>query len=208
MSRKHRHRENKVKKMHTIIGGYEQVLDDLGSIPQVRSVITGVISPHKSEREEMTFQYFTNSGLKLLAKTTEAIQEVFVVCEDKHKQRVLEELRARGHLKEKVKKMKKGKWKSANRHQTAHLNRDPLDHYRAGKGDLPKDKPTTLKDMLNPEMLKKLQERSNEMKEQERIREEQRRQAEIARREKEQKELDNNFEYLLNNSNLDWRKFK
>ncbi|TCP55641.1 putative metal-binding protein DUF2103 [Tumebacillus sp. BK434] len=207
MSRKHRHRENKVKKMHTIIGGYEKVLEELGAIPQVRSVITGVISPHKSETEELTFQYFTDTGLKLLAKTTEAIQEIFIVCEDSDKQRVLEELRARGHLKEKVKKMKKGKSKPKNSGQSA-AQRDPLDNYRVGKGDLPKEKGTTLKDMLNPEMLKKLQAKSSEMKEQERAQDEQRRQAEISRREKEQKALENNFEYLLKNSKQNWKDFK
>ncbi|ARU61654.1 hypothetical protein CBW65_11975 [Tumebacillus avium] len=207
MSRKHRHRENKVKKMHTIIGGYEKVLEELGTIPQVRSVITGVISPHKSEREELTFQYFTDTGLKLLAKTTEAIQEIFIVCEDSDKQRVLEELRTRGHLKEKVKKMKKGKSKSKSSGQNAG-QRDPLDNYRVGKGDMPKEKGTTLKDMLNPEMLKKLQEKSSEMKEQERVQQDQRRQAEVTRREKEQKELENNFEYLLKQSKQNWKDFK
>ncbi|ASS76365.1 hypothetical protein CIG75_16340 [Tumebacillus algifaecis] len=207
MSRKHRHRENKVKKMHTIIGGYEKVLEDLGTIEQVRSVITGVISPHKSEQEEMTFQYFTDSGLKLLAKTTEAIQEIFIVCEDGDKQRVLDELRTRGHLKEKVKKMKKGKSKGSNKQQNAQ-QRDPLDNYRVGKNDMPKEKGTTLKDLLNPEMLKQLQEKSSEMKAQERAQEDQRRQAEVTRREKEQKELDNNFEYLLNNSKQDWKQYK
>ncbi|MFD2171761.1 YqkE family protein [Tumebacillus lipolyticus] len=207
MSRQHRHRENKVKKMHTIIGGYEKVLEELGKIPQVRSVITGVISPHKSEQEELTFQYFTDAGLKLLAKTTEAIQEIFIVCVEEDKQQVLAELRTRGHLKEKVKKMKKGKSKGSNKQQQSQ-QRDPLANYRVGKNDLPKEKGTTLKDMLNPEMLQKLQAKSSEMKEQERIQEETRRQTEIARREKEQKELENNFEYLLNNTKQDWKKFK
>jgi DNA polymerase III alpha subunit (gram-positive type) len=170
MSRKHRHRDHKVKKMHTIIGEYAKMLDDIGTIPEVQSVITGVISPHKSEHEEMTFQYFTDQGLKLLAKTTEAVQEVFVVTDQK--QRVLEELYSRGLLQERMKK------------------------------------PTTLKDLLSPEMLAMLQNASSELKEQERVAQEKKRKAEMERREKEQKELENQFEYLLNHSKLDWREFK
>jgi hypothetical protein len=70
------------------------------------------------------------------------------------------------------------------------------------------DKPATLKDLLSADVLDKLEAQADEIKaEEERRREEQRIQAEEARR-AEQKRLDNNFEHLLKNSSLDWRKFK
>lgn len=205
MSRKHRHRDNKVKKMHTIIGDYAEVLDDLATIPEIQAVITGVISPNKSEFAELTFQYFTDSGLKLLAKTTEAVQEIFITT--KQKQEVLEELRKRGHLQERMKRMKKGK--PTTKKQSGIAGNTPRHDTRYNQSDLPKEaKPSTLKDMLNPDMLAKLQAQSAELKEQERVTQENKRNAEIDRRAREQKELENNFEYLLNNSKMDWKQFK
>ncbi|GAX90231.1 YqkE family protein [Effusibacillus lacus] len=71
-----------------------------------------------------------------------------------------------------------------------------------------KEKPATLKDLLNPDVLAKLKTRQAEMEAEEaRKREEKRRQEEEARK-AEQKRLENDFEYLLNNSKQDWRKFK
>ncbi|WP_223067745.1 YqkE family protein [Paenibacillus caui] len=70
------------------------------------------------------------------------------------------------------------------------------------------DKPATLKDLLNPEIVGKLKEQAAEMKQaEEKRKEELREQAEEARR-KERKRLENDFEYLLNNSSQDWKKFK
>lgn len=70
------------------------------------------------------------------------------------------------------------------------------------------DKPATLKDLLNPEIVGKLKEQASEMKrEEEQRKEEIRKQAETARKQ-EQKRLESNFEYLLNNSTQDWKKFK
>lgn len=70
------------------------------------------------------------------------------------------------------------------------------------------DKPSTLKDLLSPEVVDRLKAQAAELKSQEEQRkEESRKQAEEARR-IEQKQLENNFEYLLKNSGLDWRKYK
>lgn len=70
------------------------------------------------------------------------------------------------------------------------------------------EKPATLKDLLSSEVLDKLKAQAKELKVQEDNRKEvERQKAEEARR-AEQKKLDNNFEYLLNNSSMDWRKYK
>ncbi|CAH1221572.1 hypothetical protein PAECIP111893_04730 [Paenibacillus plantiphilus] len=70
------------------------------------------------------------------------------------------------------------------------------------------DKPATLKDLLSPDVLSKLKAQADELSAaEERQLEEQRKQAEEERK-AEQKRLDNNFEYLLNNSSSDWRKYK
>jgi hypothetical protein len=68
------------------------------------------------------------------------------------------------------------------------------------------DKPATLKDLLNPEIVQKLKAQSDEMKAAEnKKREDAAKQASDARK-AEQKRLENDFEYLLNNSTLKMRK--
>lgn len=70
------------------------------------------------------------------------------------------------------------------------------------------DKPATLKDLLNPDIIKKLQAQTDEMKAAEAAElEKVRLQAEAAKQ-AEQKRLENDFEYLLKNSSMDWRKNK
>lgn len=70
------------------------------------------------------------------------------------------------------------------------------------------DKPATLKDLLNADVVSKLKAQAEQMKaEEEALRLAQRQREEEARK-AEKKRLENDFEYLLNNSKLDWRKHK
>lgn len=70
------------------------------------------------------------------------------------------------------------------------------------------ESPATLKDRLSPEVLEKLkmQEEVLQKEEQER-RQEKKKQAEASRR-AEQERRENDFEFLLNHSELDWHKYK
>lgn len=70
------------------------------------------------------------------------------------------------------------------------------------------DKPATLKDLLSPEVLDKLKAQANEAKAEQEKRQEEERTRAIEARKAEQKRLENDFEYLLNNSSLDWKKHK
>src|SRR5437899_11427555 len=70
------------------------------------------------------------------------------------------------------------------------------------------DNPATLKDLLNPDIIKKMQAQTDELKAAEAAEKEKVRiQAEEAKK-AEQKRLENDFEYLLKNSSMDWRKNK
>jgi len=70
------------------------------------------------------------------------------------------------------------------------------------------DQPATLKDLLNPDTINRLKAQSEELKAaEERSKEERRLQAEQERK-AEQHRRDNDFEHLLNDSSLDWRKYK
>ncbi|MDF2726383.1 MAG: hypothetical protein K0Q59_6061 [Paenibacillus sp.] len=70
------------------------------------------------------------------------------------------------------------------------------------------DKPATLKELLNPAVVEKLKAASDAMKAEEQQRKEEKRKQEEVARKAEQKRLDNDFGHLLNNSKLDWHKYK
>ena len=90
-----------------------------------------------------------------------------------------------------------GKKKTSGRHHQQH----PV---AAGKESLS----PTIKDMLSAEMVSRLKAQAEDMRAAEaRQREEERRQAEEKRRQ-EQKQLENDFSYLLSQSDMDWRKHK
>lgn len=92
---------------------------------------------------------------------------------------------------------KKDKYRAANAHGSSHGSSQAASNKE--------DKPATLKELLRPDMLEKLQAAGQALKSAEEQRKEDlRKQAEEARI-AEQKRLDNDFEHLLNNSKLDWR---
>jgi len=90
----HRYRQNKIKREHTIIDGILPVLEAIAQHPHVHGITPGRINKRSSSRNAtVTVQYRTEAGLKLLARTTTAVQEVFVVTD--HPDQVLEDLIAR-----------------------------------------------------------------------------------------------------------------
>ncbi|QHT61547.1 YqkE family protein [Paenibacillus lycopersici] len=70
------------------------------------------------------------------------------------------------------------------------------------------EKAATLKDLLRPDVLDKLKATAQDLKSAEEKRREDLRQQQEEARKAEQKRLDNDFEYLLNNSKMDWRSNK
>ncbi|GAA0137378.1 hypothetical protein YSY43_42190 [Paenibacillus sp. YSY-4.3] len=70
------------------------------------------------------------------------------------------------------------------------------------------DKPATLKDLLGADTISKLKEQAANLKQEEEERKAAARQQAEEARKAEQKKLESNFEYLLNNSDMDWHKYK
>lgn len=68
------------------------------------------------------------------------------------------------------------------------------------------DKPATLGDLLNQDVMEKLKAQKQQLKEEE----EQKKQAELQRKKEEQRlrEKNKSFEELLSESEMDWKKFK
>lgn len=70
------------------------------------------------------------------------------------------------------------------------------------------EKPATLKDLLRADVLDKLKQQANELQAAEDQRKEAARKQAEAERKAEQKRRDNDFAYLLEHSEQDWKKFK
>ncbi|TJY43923.1 DUF3886 domain-containing protein [Cohnella pontilimi] len=78
----------------------------------------------------------------------------------------------------------------------------------SGRKPPSEDKPATLQEVLGTDTVAQLKARAEALKAEEaQKREEQRKLAE-QERQAEQKQLENDFEYLLNNSKQDWKSFK
>jgi len=71
-----------------------------------------------------------------------------------------------------------------------------------------KDSPITLKELLGADVLGKLRAQSDELKQQEAGRREEARRQEEERKKQEQKARENDFAYLLENSDQSWGKYK
>jgi hypothetical protein len=70
------------------------------------------------------------------------------------------------------------------------------------------EKPVTLKDFLNPDIVSKLKAQSDEMKKIEEQKKQEIRKQAVEAQSAEKKRLENDFEHLLSNSSLDWKKYK
>lgn len=78
-----KYRAGKIKREHTVIEKVWPVLERMAECDLITSIIPGPISPHHAKAFEVTFQRFTETGLRLLAKNGSAVQEVWVVAPEK-----------------------------------------------------------------------------------------------------------------------------
>ncbi len=162
-----RRRDGKLKVLHTIIGDFGKTLRSIAELDEVDAILTGTISPSKSYKETLTFQYYTDNGLKLLAKTTTAVQEIFIVTASP--ELLLEEMIKSGFLDEErkdVKHFKKKKHHSRNRQDEVNVQ-EVLDEPTSSGTKTQKAKkphvvgnhdedPLTLRQMLNTDQLSAL----------------------------------------------------
>jgi hypothetical protein len=83
-----KHRKNKIKRQHGIIKGLRRYLEDhVASLDFVKGVIPGEITVGKTKGENLVvrYKYSTISGAKLLARSGNSVQEVFVITSDADK---------------------------------------------------------------------------------------------------------------------------
>lgn len=155
-----RRREGKLKILHTIIGDFGKTLRSIAENELVDAILTGTISPSKSYKETLTFQYFTDNGIKLLAKTTTAVQEIFIVTNSPDL--LLDEMVKAGYLDEERQDVKHFKKNRKNSHRQSAFNEyqenEEAQDHSGNKGKRTKssaankdEDPLTLRQMLNKE---------------------------------------------------------
>ena len=87
MSKANKYRNNKIKQEHTIIEDILPLLENLAKLSVVKSIIPGRINQRGGSGMEayLKLKYDTPSGIKILAKNSASIQEVFVVTDNADK---------------------------------------------------------------------------------------------------------------------------
>jgi hypothetical protein len=78
---KYRKGNSKIKYEHGMIDGLQDLLERIEPWEEIVSVIPGEIKPAKGSGSGLRLEvkYPTSSGIKVLAKSTTAVQEVFFV---------------------------------------------------------------------------------------------------------------------------------
>ncbi|MCK8817411.1 DUF2103 domain-containing protein [Natroniella sulfidigena] len=84
MSKDNKYRANKIKREHTIIEDVLPLLENLSKLAIVKSIIPGRINRRGGSGipPHLKLKYNTSSGVKVLAKNSSSVQEVFVVTDE------------------------------------------------------------------------------------------------------------------------------
>lgn len=83
-----KYRKNKIKREHSIIKGLKEYLErNISDLDYVKGIIPGEIKVGNATGEnlEVKYKYKTVSGAKLIARSGNSVQEVFVVTSDPEK---------------------------------------------------------------------------------------------------------------------------
>ncbi len=94
-----KYRADKIKREHTLIKEISPLLQELAVVDEVKSVLPGRINQRTGSGHQpyLQLQYITETGFKILGKTSSSVQEVFVVTS--RPQIVLKKLKKQGVLK-------------------------------------------------------------------------------------------------------------
>lgn len=73
-------RRQGVKREHSVLAGFAAHFERVARIPGVDGVIPGRIARNPTHHTGLVLTAETQTGFKLLAKSTSGVQEVFIVC--------------------------------------------------------------------------------------------------------------------------------
>lgn len=87
MAKDNKYRNNKIKQEHTIIENILPLLEKIARLDIVKSIIPGRINRRGGSGipPHLKLKYPTPSGIKILAKNSSSLQEVFLVTDDADK---------------------------------------------------------------------------------------------------------------------------
>ncbi|AEC52355.1 hypothetical protein PNA2_1439 [Pyrococcus sp. NA2] len=87
-----KHLKNGVKREHHFLKGLERPLEKIAKIQGVKKVIPGRIYASDSRGFEIKVTRETKTGLKLIAKSDGSVQEIFLVVDRAHREKVKNEI--------------------------------------------------------------------------------------------------------------------
>jgi len=79
-----KYRTNKIKHEHSMIPGLREHLERVAACPDIHGILPGPIHPKRSAAARdltLSIQYEIDTGLRCLAKTAQAVQEVRIVTD-------------------------------------------------------------------------------------------------------------------------------
>jgi len=78
-----KYRTNKIKREHTIIEDILPLLLEVSELKSIKSIIPGRINRRSGSgiQPYLQLKYNTDSGIKMLAKNSSSLQEIFVVTD-------------------------------------------------------------------------------------------------------------------------------
>ncbi len=84
MAKDNKYRIDKIKQEHTIIEDVLPLLENVAKLSSVKSIIPGRINRRGGSGvpPHLKLKYNTPSGIKILAKNSSSVQEVFVVTDN------------------------------------------------------------------------------------------------------------------------------
>ncbi len=82
-----KYRTNKIKREHTIIEDILPLLIEIANEKSIKSIIPGRINRRSGSgiQPYLQLKYNTDSGIKVLAKNSSSLQEIFVVTDNPEK---------------------------------------------------------------------------------------------------------------------------
>ncbi len=92
----------KIKTEHNILNEFKKLLSRIEWIQEIKRIIPGRIYRKQkwSSHEIFSFSYYTETWIKYIAKKWATAQEIFILCDHKHKEKIY-------NLIENIKKSKK-----------------------------------------------------------------------------------------------------
>ncbi|UFX82958.1 DUF2103 domain-containing protein [Candidatus Absconditicoccus praedator] len=84
----------KIKTEHNILPEFIKTLEKIQKIDEIKRIIPGRIYRKQkgSSHKILSFSYYTDSGIKYIAKKGGTAQEIFIICQNEQKENIYKKI--------------------------------------------------------------------------------------------------------------------